>query len=298
MRGNFKDMYNYETTNKSFLDLYTKLSNMGIKNKDYLLLNNKDLVEVDPWDEGLSEHEKAEIIQECEENIWYFLREVIKLPFDILSKTNPKFNINIGVFSIIFLWLNGFNQMAIMPSSMFKTGTICALYVYLKYIFGLSLANINIKDKTHERAKTTKNMITKYMVPDYIKSGIDRGNKEKHILLDNFVNIPNNDKIWDKVKNKDNIVILTTAGDMATDSGKFAFTLKDKGTKWNIKYVDKKKEYLEKIYNMTETPLFSVEYTPSQIGTTTSHALRKKIENANKSIDNDTLDRRVDLVWK
>lgn len=290
-------MYDYNTSNKSFIDLKQKLDKMGIENQEYLLLLNENLSSIDPWDEGLSEHEKAEIVQECELNIWYFLREVLRLPFDFINKSNPKFSINIGVLSMIFLWLNGYNQMTIMPSTMFKTGTICALYAYLKYIAGLSLTNINIKSKTPAKARSTKLKIASYKVPDYLKASIDKGNKEKHILVDEFADIPENEKIWKKVQDKDNVVLLTTAGDLGTESGRFAFSLKNKGTPWDISYIDAKKEYLDELYTLSGEALFNVNYTAKDLGKM-PESLKRSISETRCIVDRDSLDRKVDLIWK
>lgn len=290
-------MYDYNTTNKSFLELKETLDHKGIENQEYLLLMNENLVGVDPWDENLSEHEKAEIVQECELNIWYFLREVLKMPYDILTHKSSKFGINVGIFSMIYLWINGFNQMTIMPSTMFKTGTICALYVYLRYIFGLSLSNINISSKTPNKAKATKTRISRYKVPDYLKSGIDKGNTEKHILVDEFAYTPENYKIWRRVQNKDNVVLLTTAGDLNTESGRLAFSVKNKAVPWDISYLDKKKEYLEKLYSSSAEPLFNVTFTANELGKM-PESLKKDISNTRCIVDRDSLERSVDLIWK
>ncbi|MBR6289376.1 MAG: hypothetical protein IKR19_08575 [Acholeplasmatales bacterium] len=295
-------MYNYDTSNQSFIDLHNRLKNIGISNnEEFLLLNNENLVGVDPWDENISEHEKAEIIQECNDNIWYFLREVIRLPQKGTALLNTivhsPFYINIGVFAMIFLWLNGFNQFTCMPADMFKTGTICALYSYLRNIFGLSISNLNISGSNNLSSQNIKYNIRHYSVPSYLKSGIDAGNLEKHTLLDDFVNIKDNKTLWNKVRDKNNLVLLSTAGDLSTKSGKFAHGLKGRSIPWKNEYFDAKKEYLESIYDASSDKLFYVEYNLEDL--LVDPDTYYKSSKLNRFCeDPDIIARKVDLLWK
>jgi hypothetical protein len=293
-------MYNYETSNQSFLDLHDRLDRLCINNnKQFLLLKNKELLNVDPWDPNITETQKADIIQECNDNIWYYLREVVRIPTDTFDKgiIHTPFYINIGIFVMIFLWINGFNQFTCMPASMFKTGSICALYSYLRNIFGLSMSNISVTSPTDLKTKSIKNKVRKYLVPDYVKSGFDTGNKEKHILLDNFTNIPNNFKEWNKIRDKDNIVLLSTAGDLHTESGRFAFQLKNTAADWKTEYLDAKKKYLEELYNNADDKLFYVEYNAEALLVDPSIICEK----SGISIyceHPDIIAREVNLIWK
>ena len=74
-------MYDYNTKNKSFLDVHKQLKKLGIQNNSFFLeLQNEELQGVDPYDPSLSDDIKRLIIKECCNNIFYFLREVIRLP--------------------------------------------------------------------------------------------------------------------------------------------------------------------------------------------------------------------------
>ena len=69
-----------ETTNKSFLRTAELFRQMGIKNYFFMLqLNNPLLKDVDPWDPDLTDEQKFMILQESQENIWFTLRELIKI---------------------------------------------------------------------------------------------------------------------------------------------------------------------------------------------------------------------------
>jgi hypothetical protein len=69
------------TKNKSFLDYVALLEAMGVKNSSFCLaLHNPDLEFVDPHSDNLTKDQKLAIAEECSDNIWYIIREVIRIP--------------------------------------------------------------------------------------------------------------------------------------------------------------------------------------------------------------------------
>ena len=71
------------TKNKGFLKTYKELKAQGVKrNKFMLMLRDKDLENVDPFDPNLDAYMKARIVQESTNNIFYFLREIVKFDCD------------------------------------------------------------------------------------------------------------------------------------------------------------------------------------------------------------------------
>ena len=77
---NKKVYYDTSTTNKSFIEVSKYLAEDGIKNNKLMLsIYNKNLIGVDPYNPNLSDETKREIIEECTENLWYFLREVARV---------------------------------------------------------------------------------------------------------------------------------------------------------------------------------------------------------------------------
>ena len=78
---NVNVFYEMETTNESFKRMYLYLKSIGIKNNKFMLMiYNKDLIGVDPYDKNLSVEMKEKIREECKNNIWYFLRNVCRFP--------------------------------------------------------------------------------------------------------------------------------------------------------------------------------------------------------------------------
>lgn len=70
----------FNTSNKSFKRTAELFRGMGIKNYYFMLqLNNPMLQDVDPWDPNLDDVTRAMILAECNENIWYIIREVVMI---------------------------------------------------------------------------------------------------------------------------------------------------------------------------------------------------------------------------
>lgn len=97
------------TSNKTFLRTAELFREMGIKNYYFLLqLNNPLLEDVDPWDPNLSDEIQLMILQEAQENVWYILRELIKID-------GRRFRANRAVISFIWSCLNHLNTLILMP---------------------------------------------------------------------------------------------------------------------------------------------------------------------------------------
>lgn len=98
-----------ETSNKTFLRTAELFRTMGIKNYYFLLqLNNPLLKDVNPWDENLTDEVKLMVLQEAQENVWYILRELIKID-------GRRFRANRAVISFVWSCLNHLPTLILMP---------------------------------------------------------------------------------------------------------------------------------------------------------------------------------------
>lgn len=107
------------TKNVSFLKVAEIFRLMGIKNYYFCLqLNNPLLMGVDPYDPDLTDEQKFMVLQECRENFWYFLREVLHLSGGIQFQANRA--------NICFLWcyLCHVNTMLIIPRQFGKASPL------------------------------------------------------------------------------------------------------------------------------------------------------------------------------
>lgn len=112
-----KDFYHYNarpditTKNESFRRTAELFRLQGIRNYSFILqINNPALIGVNPRDEeNLTNEQKVWIHNECKENFWYCLREVMHL------KQDQPFKANRGNISFIWTYLNHITTYNIMP---------------------------------------------------------------------------------------------------------------------------------------------------------------------------------------
>lgn len=126
-------MVHHTTTNLSFLKLYHILTELGIKNSTFFLtLYDRSLLDVDPFDENLTDEQISRIIYECTINPWYFLREAVRVPASGISK----FEIHRGNLALIWAVLNNIDVYNILPRQSFKTFSIAAIILWIMYFGG------------------------------------------------------------------------------------------------------------------------------------------------------------------
>lgn len=119
-----------ETTNKTFLRTAELFRQMGIKNYYFLLqINNPLIKDLDPWSDELTDIQKSMILNECNENIWYILREVIKIG-------GRRFRGNRAVISFIWSCVNHIPTTILMPRQSGKTVGMQVLAFIMQYLLG------------------------------------------------------------------------------------------------------------------------------------------------------------------
>jgi hypothetical protein len=71
----------FDTSNRSFVELAAIYKKMGVKNFAFILaLHDQSLKGIDPFSENLTKDQQARIALECRTNPWYFFREVARVP--------------------------------------------------------------------------------------------------------------------------------------------------------------------------------------------------------------------------
>ena len=95
--------YDFDTRNKSFLEMHHYLKSIGVENNKFMLtITDGYLVGVDPYDPSLSVITKHKIISECWKNPWYFFREVLRVP--VQGGGSKQFNLKPS--SMAQIWLH------------------------------------------------------------------------------------------------------------------------------------------------------------------------------------------------
>lgn len=160
--------YDYSTTNESFLKLHTKLKNEGVKNNAFfLILFDRDLIGINPYDENLNEDIKRKIYNECKNNFWYFIREVVRIP--VCNEVIP-FKLNKLNLSIFFNMIKSNNIIAEgIRSGSYKTISISARLIW-EIIFNkttasfMDISNEDIR-QTILRMDIILNQLPQYITP-------------------------------------------------------------------------------------------------------------------------------------
>lgn len=161
----------FDTTNESFLRLVSLYGEMGVKNRFFpLALINPDLKGVDPHCGILSEATKIAIGLECRWNMWYFLREVVRIP--PVAGPNPiPYKANRGNIATTWAFLNSIDIALIQPRQTGKSVSTDCIMLWLLFIgAGNSIINMITKDdtlrkKNVERIKKLRDLLPAYLVP-------------------------------------------------------------------------------------------------------------------------------------
>lgn len=112
-------MYDITTKNISFLKVSKMLRQRKVKNNKFMLeLNDPSLVGVDPYSRDLTNAQKVAIYRECCNNLWYFIREVVRIPADGASIS---YELNLGNCTLNYIRKDNRNLMLILPRQHGKT---------------------------------------------------------------------------------------------------------------------------------------------------------------------------------
>lgn len=215
------------TTNKSFLHISLLYKKMGIKNHAFpLILLDPTLQGVNPRSPNLTDEQKIAIAIECSKNIWYFLREILKLPGANSSDGIP-FNANRANIAYMWCYFNHITSLTIQPRQTGKSINNDAIVVWLlSFTFNTT---ITLFTKSHQlrtinidRLKEIINLLPWYLNPVSKKdpnnqieisiskynnrlitlvgqqqtaqaNNVGRGNTSENIIIDEIGYIPNVD---------------------------------------------------------------------------------------------------------
>lgn len=141
------------TRNMSFLQTAADLKKLGIKNNMFFLkLYDRNLVGVDPFSSSLSREQKDRISYECMNNIYYFLRECVRIP-EQGGATGPgsgsAFILHRGNLSAAWCFDHNIDFYLVVPRQCYKTMSLLAMENWA-YLFGTSNSLFNFVSKTQK----------------------------------------------------------------------------------------------------------------------------------------------------
>lgn len=132
-----KFIYDTETKNISFLQVAQDLRRLGIKNNMFFLkLYDKTLQGIDPHGPVavLSDEIVFRMVTECQRNVWYYLREVARIPDQGNSKGVP-YKLNRANLAATWCFVNNIDHYLTIPRQTGKTQSIIANLTWA-YLFG------------------------------------------------------------------------------------------------------------------------------------------------------------------
>ncbi|CAM8750790.1 terminase large subunit [Klebsiella phage vB_KpM_FBKp24] len=159
----------WDTPNKEFTRFVGVLQKMGIKNHHWpLALLNPDLVGVDPFSPNLTEDQMIAIKIEAEYNIWYYLRECLRVP-PVVGEEGDLLRANRANMSLIWSYMNHIDYLLIQPRQTGKSLISYCLYSWLLYM-RYTKARISLVTKSDELRSETTTMIRRIReyLPPYL----------------------------------------------------------------------------------------------------------------------------------
>lgn len=191
---NKKVYYDYKTENKSFLKVARELKRNNIKNFGLpLTLYDKNLIGVDPWDENLSDEIKARVLREAKINIWFYLREIVRVP---VPGGKVRYELHRGNLAMTFCMLHNLNTAIMLPRQHYKTYSAVCYYSWIMLLVGSNytmLFSHKAYSDTVENLKRLKNLFKEKCLPSYILANF--GSKNDRDKETEFVLAANNNTI-------------------------------------------------------------------------------------------------------
>lgn len=112
--------------NHSFVEESNMLRARGIRNHDFMLKTiNPDLIGVDPHDPDLTGEQMTAIIEECKVNMWYFLRECVRVP-EIDSDTFISMTLHQSTLAMLYCFEKGIDTWVTHSRATYHTWTTLA----------------------------------------------------------------------------------------------------------------------------------------------------------------------------
>lgn len=281
----------YKTANKSFLHISAIYKKLGIENYNFMLcLYDMDLIGVDPHslndENDPQRHMRKKVMRECRRNMWYILREVIRVRSQ--GGTTGMYEASRGNVMMTWCFMLSLNFFVMMPRQTGKSMGASILFAAMLYIYGENITYGIFNQNARLRLANIGRIVgCRDYFPSYLrvitKNG-DKTNSENLVHADRknelLTAIAQADPIaadtgmrglsiagmmWDEFGLCENIktsyevgmstmnaarptaiangapapsMILTTAPDPTTETGKYCCDIMKGGMPWTEKFVD------------------------------------------------------------
>jgi len=194
----------WNTTNLSFVRTAVLLQRAGIENYDFCLkIYDKDLIDIDPYDEDLTLQDMGKVIQEITRNYFYFLREVCRVPEEGASTEiggGTPFLLHRGNLAQAWCFENNISHYLELPRQFGKTtgavqryqwqfsyGTTSSTTIFMNMDKAASVSNLT-------RLKESRSLLPEYLQMRFtlddkgqLKANTDNVNEIKNKQLKNLI---------------------------------------------------------------------------------------------------------------
>lgn len=182
-------VYDFGTSNRSFLQLARDLRTLGIKNCYFMLeLKDPGLVNIDPYAKDkygkctLTNEQVDRILLECKLNPWYYLREVCRIPDQ--GGTAVPYRANRGNIAQAWCIWKGYDSWLCIPRQKGKTQSALAMEAWM-YSFGTTNSDFIFVNKDGPNAKKNLERLRDQLLllPPYMQFPMyidEDGTKVKH----------------------------------------------------------------------------------------------------------------------
>ena len=161
-------IYQWNTKNKSALQLYQMLKDIGIKNnKLHLTLLDEGLADINPLDDNLPEDLADRVVDEIDANPWYYYREISRIPIESGELVNFRFDI--ASFATIKYKFLGLNLYVEKPRQTGKT-VESAVTAGLSFNILSENSTMSLFNFTDKKVRANLNEIKMYLdvLPKYL----------------------------------------------------------------------------------------------------------------------------------
>lgn len=181
-QGHARAIVHADTKNRSFRRMAAIYAKMGIQNNLFhLALTQPDLAKYDPHNlTDPSIELRLRIAHECQINIWYYLREVVRIP--VAGGEPISFEAHRGNISMAWAYGVGIDYMSVQPRQTGKTIGAIAITSHVIYFKGRNFTmamltkDTNLRQENVSRLKEMRDALPQYLI--HSQSVLDTDNKE------------------------------------------------------------------------------------------------------------------------
>ncbi len=183
-------LYDFGTRNRSFIEVARTLKSLGIKNFYFMLeIRDPSIVGIDPFDPNITKDQIERITVECIRNMWYFIREVARIPDQ--GGTPVPYLANRGNIAQAWCIQNHIDSCLCMPRQQGKTISAIVEQAW-GYQFGTSSSQFIFINKSDTDSKTNLGRMKNILdaLPIYMRYSSCIGEDGKvHKKVDNATKI-------------------------------------------------------------------------------------------------------------